>query len=102
MFSLWDEKNFCRSWDETKDWAELLDFSIVQELYRGVWDEELIKDLHKDIRDNNECEGYVVRLADSFHYKDFKNSVGKFVRSYHVHTHGHWMRNAIVPNGLKI
>lgn len=101
MFSLWDEKNFCRSWDETKEWAELLDLSIVQELYRGIWDENLIKSLHKDIRDNNECEGYVVRLVNSFHYKDFKNSAGKFVRSNHVHTHGHWMRNVVVPNGLK-
>mgnify|MGYP001581601443 CR=1 FL=1 len=98
VFSLWDDRNVCRSWDETVEWTELLGLKTVQVLYRGPWDEKLIRSLHKDKRETDECEGYVVRLAGSFHYKDFRQSVGKFVRESHVHTHGHWIRNAMILN----
>ena len=35
-------------------------------------------------------EGYVVRLAGSFHYRAFRRSVAKFVRKNHVQTDDHW------------
>lgn len=101
MFSIWNEKNFCLSWDETVEWAQLLGLPTVPVIYDGIWDEKTIKGLYTPKYDGNECEGYVVRLADAFPYRDFKYAVGKYVRKNHVVTHGHWMRQQIVPNKLK-
>ena len=46
-------------------------------------------------------EGYVIRVADSFSYQDFKRCVAKFVRMGHIQTTKHWMRGQpIEPNTL--
>lgn len=89
-FSLWDDKNVCLSWDETLEYFELIGVKSVKVLYDGVYDECKIKKLY-DEKMYDTCEGYVIRLADSFHYKDFHKSVMKFVRSGHVQTSKHWM-----------
>jgi hypothetical protein len=99
LFSVWDAMNICLSWDETIEWAELLGLPVVPVLYRGPWDvraAEMIADetLH------NGGEGIVVRSAGSFHYSEFRHTVGKFVRANHVQTHGHWMRMRLEPNTL--
>lgn len=100
LFSIWNEKNICLSWSETLEWAELLGFKVVTPLYIGKWDEALVQAAHRPMLDGDECEGYVVRVARAFHYRAFRSVVGKFVRAQHVHTHGHWMRQAIEVNGL--
>lgn len=47
-------------------------------------------------------EGYVVRLADSFPFRDFKKYIGKFVRKGHFQTTKHWMRGQqIITNKLR-
>jgi hypothetical protein len=46
-------------------------------------------------------EGIVVRIEDEFPYSDFRRVVAKYVRKGHVQTHGHWMRQRIVPNRLQ-
>jgi hypothetical protein len=99
-FSVWNEKNQCLSWDDTLDWFLLLNIPHVPILYDGIWDEEKIKSLwRKD--DWDQHEGYVVRIADSFSYGEFKHKMAKFVRSRHVHTAKHWMHGQpIVPNRL--
>jgi len=97
LFSVWDEKNRCLSWDETVEWAELLGLSHVRVLYRGLWNEGEIRSLRVDAE---KSEGYVVRLAESFSYDDFKVSMGKWVRPHHVQTDQHWMYAEIVPNQL--
>lgn len=101
LFSIWNEKNISLSWDEMVMWAELLEIPIVPVLYRGPWDEALIRGLYRPDFNGDECEGYVVRVTRTFAYREFPNVIGKFVRAQHVHTHGHWMREAVVPNGLK-
>jgi hypothetical protein len=101
LFSVWNEKNYCLSWDETKEWAQLLELSTVPELYRGKWDEELIKKLYTPTFQDNECEGYVVRLVESFYYADFNKKAAKYVRARHVSTDRHWMQNEVVANTLK-
>lgn len=98
VFSVWNEKNECLSWEETKEWAALLDFPMVPVLYAGVWDEEKVRNLYRPEFGGNECEGYVVRLAESFHYRDFRKAVGKYVRESHVRTHAHWMNQRIEVN----
>lgn len=101
LFAVWDEQNYCLPWDEVVEWGKLLDLTVCPIIYRGTWNEELIRNLHRDTYNGDECEGYVVRLAEKFHYKDFRNCVGKYVRKNHVRTHGHWMRQAMIPNEVK-
>jgi len=99
LFSVWNDENVALSWDETLEWANLLSVETVPELYRGEYDSKVIKQLTTDI-DTDTQEGYVIRLADSFRFEDFDQSMGKWVRNGHVQTDQHWMHAPIVPNGL--
>ena len=101
LFSVWNERNVCLNWADTTVWSELLDIPLVPVLYSGIWDEAVIKTLHKPEVDGQEREGFVVRLQDSFTYGDFRRSVAKFVRPQHVQTNQHWMRTETVKNKLK-
>ncbi len=77
-FSIWNDKNECLSWDETQQYFELLGITPVSVLYRGVYDEKIIRALYSKELDMK-MEGYVIRLADKFSYGNFKSSVAKFV-----------------------
>ena len=98
-FSTWDDFNKALSWGETLDYFEMLGICPVPVLYSGIWDEIAIRNLSKGM-DLDGAEGYVVRLADSFHYDNFSTSVAKFVRKNHVQTNKHWRTQAFVPNVL--
>lgn len=100
LFSIWNEINECLSWDETTEWAELLGVKTVPVLYRGIYNEELIKNLwNESMRDIR--EGYVIRTSNSFPFRDFRKWVMKFVRTNHVTTETHWRHKKIQPNKLK-
>jgi hypothetical protein len=103
MFSIWDDRNVCLSWKETEEWAELLGFTLVPVIYKGIWDMEVIEDLNKHMeRHPDTIEGYVVRLSREFHYSEFRNVCGKYVRRDHVNNnHGHWTAQKIIKNELK-
>ena len=103
MFSIWDERNICLSWNETEEWAELLGFTLVPVFYKGIWDMDVINELNKRMETNMDTiEGYVVRLAREYHYSEFKNICGKYVRKNHVQlNHGHWAQSKITKNELK-
>jgi hypothetical protein len=96
-FSLWDADNRCLSWTETAEWFELLGIHTPPILYRGIWDETLLRSFNIDAQNS---EGYVVRLASAFAHHNFAQSVGKWVRPHHVQTDQHWMFARIKPNGL--
>jgi hypothetical protein len=98
-FSIWDADNQALSWEDTVDYFAMLGITPVPMLYSGVWDEVVIRNLSKSLN-LVEAEGYVVRLADSFHYDNFSTSVAKFVRKGHVQTDKHWRSQQFVPNGL--
>lgn len=100
VFSIWNEKNECLGWDETVEFAKILGLAMVPELYRGIWDEEKIKEVGGNL-DLTKDEGYVVRLAERFSYGAFKNSLAKFVRKEHVGTNHHWMMTATEKNTIK-
>jgi hypothetical protein len=88
-FSVWNEKNECLAWDETVEWFNLLGMVHVPVLFHGLYENFS----HKDIWNSSmsaEHEGYVIRLSDSFHYRNFRNSLGKYVRKNHVQTIQHW------------
>lgn len=126
VFSIWDDKDMCLSWDDTIFWAmmfensmqtdgmltgptKLLDRSqlimpVVPVLYDGIWDEEKIKNLYRPEIDGNQMEGFVVRTADSFHYSQFRRNVAKYVdgkfREHLNNSHGHWRHSALEKNVL--
>jgi|CXWL01.1.fsa_nt_gi hypothetical protein len=101
VFSIWNDKNACLSWDETIEWCGLFGLKHVPVLYRGVWDEKLIRSLYKDKYGDNEMEGYVVRVARSFEYGEFRKVAAKYVRSGHVTTSHNWKRQQVIPNELE-
>jgi len=98
LFSVWDENNMSLSWDDTLAWAGHLGVPTPRPLYRGFWNEALIRALPV----NPEItEGYVVRTLAGFPYDGFQDHVAKYVRSGHVQTDAHWMHGAVTPNGLR-
>ena len=97
VFSIWNEKNECLSWDDTEDWCKLLGLTLVPVLYRGIFDENFLRNYKINTKIQ---EGYVIRLASSFQYEDFETSVAKWVRDGHVQTDEHWMDKPVIPNKL--
>lgn len=102
VFSIWNEKNECLSWDETLEWINLLGLTPCPILYEGPWDEKLIKKLYKSEHNGDPCEGFVVRNRKSFHYKDFRHNVAKYVsESFVIDQNKHWKRKMVLPNELR-
>lgn len=98
VFNVWDG-DVCLSWDEIVEWCELLGLHHVPVLYRGIYDEELIKSLWDETM-ADDVEGYVIRHEGRIHRSDFANKVSKFVRQNHVRTDEHWMFKEVEPNKL--
>lgn len=97
-FSVWIEDR-CLSWDETMEYFSILGIASVPVIWRGIYDEEQIKALYDPKKDWDTCEGYVVRLASDFTYRDFRKSVAKYVRPGHVQTaKHHWKSQTVIPN----
>lgn len=99
-FSVWDEKNWTLSWDDTEEFFELLSIESVPVVYRGPYEDAIIQAL-ADKLDTEKEEGLVVRLARAFRYEDFAESVAKWVRKGHVQTDEHWMHGPVIPNKLR-
>lgn len=100
VFSVWNERNECLSWDDTVEWAQLLGFPTVPVLYQGPWDIETVLHLWSDL-DRDEMEGYVVRTAEGFPLREFRSRVAKLVRADHVTSERHWkVGRALEKNGL--
>ena len=101
LFSVWNDRNVCLSWDETEKLAHRLHIPTVPVLYRGIWDEQAVKACYtRQSNCGGEQEGYVVRLTNSFDYEDFRSSLAKFVRKNHVQTDEHWLSRPVEPNEL--
>jgi hypothetical protein len=96
-FSIWDATNTCLSWDDTLEWFTLLGITPVPVLYRGTFSQRMLESFafHLDLE---RTEGFVVRLTNGFSYRQFPNSVAKWVRSNHVQTPQHWKSQAVIPN----
>jgi len=104
--SIWNDENLCLAWDDTTMYFTLLGITPVPELWRGVWSprtERWLRDgaLAAETHAGDPLEGYVVRLAGPIRYRDFSDSVAKYVRAHHVQTTDRWSRDQIVPNRLR-
>ena len=67
---LLDDANTILSWDDTMEFAQLLDITTVPVIYKGPWNEEEIKTMG-----------------------DYGKNVAKYVRKGHIQTDDHWMKN---------
>jgi hypothetical protein len=100
-FSMWNSDNVCLSWDDTLEWFKLIGITPVPTLYRGLWNEQFIRDSCDKSVCRDDFEGYVVRIADAFDFDSFQGFVAKFVRKNHIQTDEHWMQSELIPNKLK-
>jgi len=99
VFSVWNEKNRCLGWEQTVEWSALLDLPTVPVLYRGPWNEAQIH-RHDMALSAHSKEGYVVRVAGEFFFRDFRRVVAKFVKAGHNQTGHGWNRQRVIPNRL--
>lgn len=81
VFSIWNDKNICLNWNETKEWCNLLNLEMVPVIYEGIYDKDRILNLFSDINKNTNHEGFVVRNSNEFNYCNFRINVAKFVNS---------------------
>jgi len=99
VFSIWNEKNVCLSWDETLVYCELLGLKHVPIFYDGLWNEKIRELYQSTTFQDDELEGYVIRIADEFSYGNFRKSIAKYVRKNHIQDVVHnWKHQPIVQN----
>jgi len=109
VFGIYDDRNYCLSWDDTVEYATMLGLPTVPVLYRGPWDEEKVRACWTGdsvASPGDLQEGYVVRVAAGFPYDAqdegaFSKYTAKYVRAEHVQTDEHWLEKPVVPNLLK-
>lgn len=103
VFSVWDQRNVCLSWDETVRWAERIAMPTVPVLYRGPWNDRHVRDTaERAVAEGH--EGIVVRPAGEFPFTAFASHVAKYVRPGHVQTPPDWPRKWLrtrEANGLR-
>lgn len=100
VFGIWDEANYCLSWDDTELWCQLFVLTPVPvraRLCAAEW--EQWKATQKGVEEPG-VEGYVVRTRWGFHASEFSTRVGKWVRPGHVQTSDHWMNQPMIQNQL--
>jgi hypothetical protein len=103
IYSIWDENNICLDWDTTEMWCELLELTPAPLFYRGSYSSSKIMEVFDDYRNHrakDNVEGFVVRNAKQFHYKDFDQNIAKWVRAGHVKTDEHWTEKWIKGFGI--
>lgn len=112
VFGIYDQDNRCMAWKDVEEFCELLGLHTVPVLYRGIWDEKLVRErwtgvgtfptfTSPDQSRPCEAEGFVVRVAASFPHSEFTNHCAKWVRANHVQTDAHWTAAPVSPNLLK-
>jgi hypothetical protein len=101
VFEQLTDTDLCWSWDRTVDFCKEIGLETVPVLYRGPWDRKAIDACMTGVsKFGGFQEGYVVRNAKEYEYKDFQLNVVKYVRAHHVTTDEHWATNW-TPNKLK-
>ena len=112
VFGIYDENNQCIAWDDVEAFCQLCNLRTVPVLYRGIWDENLIRERWTGVGafptfvsphqgERCQAEGYVVRATEAFPHAEFTKHCAKWVRSHHVQTDENWLTRPVVPNLLK-
>jgi hypothetical protein len=93
IYSIWDENNNCLSWKQTLEWCNLLRVKPIPVIYDGIYSQQAIIQAFNEYSTSahDPVEGFVVRRADGFSYKEFSGSVAKFVSNrFQINTTKHW------------
>jgi hypothetical protein len=103
LLSIWDESNVRLPYDEMMEYATILDLPTPKVLYRGVFDEKILRKIASEM-DLDKSEGYVVTVTDAVNESDIQHSIAKFVRNDHCQPNKdgiveHWIKNTY-PNKL--
>jgi hypothetical protein len=103
LFNIWNEVNVALSWDETLEYAELLDLIVVPTFFRDIWEPEKIQSAFEKYceKSKDPVEGYVLRLVSPISMHNYKNATAKWVRKNHVQTSEFWMTQSVIPNELE-
>ncbi len=102
VFSIWNGDN-ALTWDDTKEWCQLLGLPTVPVLYHGLWDEAVCNEIISGL-DLQRQEGIVVRPEGTFGSEQIASKtgvMGKWVRKGHVTTDEHWMDKPVEWNMLQ-
>ena len=97
--SFWN-KTTCLSWQDTLDFFNTALIIHVPVIHIGIFNENMLKNLAKEIKKDRQKEGFVVRISNSFDMKDFDKYVCKWVRKGHVQTSKFWLNETIIKNKL--
>jgi hypothetical protein len=101
LFGIADQSNIALSWNEVKQYGNILGLYTAPILYMGAYDEISIRNSQPSTSAFGGCvEGYVVRNASNFSMNDFSKNVAKFVRANHIQSKDHWMYSPIITNKL--
>lgn len=95
----WMKEGEVQPWDATLARFGALGVTPVPTLYRGPYHAGLLAATAAAL-DLERQEGFVVRVAGGFPEADMPSRMGKYVRAGHVQSDVHWMKAALVPNGL--
>lgn len=103
VFGVFDTRyNLWLSWPEVEHWAERLGFVTTP-----VVEETAIEDKHQFVQHFTEVaerivdeghEGIIIRWKFPFHYGQFGEALGKYVRPNHVQTDEHWSHQEVERN----
>ena len=99
VFNIW-EKGRRLQWDDMVEYCNMLELQTVPVLWRGIWNEEKIKELANTLNPKTQ-EGFVIQVTRSIVASEWKKCSTKYVRKGHVQTDDKlWMLKPVVPNGL--
>lgn len=96
--------NYSLSWQETKTIFDKIGISYPNIIYEGIYDKKKILERFESYKTQKDrkVEGFVIRLEDSFLYKDFSKSVAKYVcDDFEITSSKHWRYEAKTLNQLK-
>ena len=100
VISVWNEHNDCLSWNDTIEFCKKNNLTLVKEVYRGIYDRDIIKNLAEE-QISKDQEGLVIRSLKGFSYDTFGSNTAKYVRSSHIKTDRHWSFGIIQKNQLR-
>jgi hypothetical protein len=100
-FAVFENNNYCLSYQDMVIFLRTVIYKDLPDkwkaptnpkiIYRNIFDRNAIEPIEIN---PDTTEGYVVRTEEGFHYDDFHLHVAKYVRSGHVQTDEHWLKNA--------
>jgi len=101
IFSIWED-NKCLSWEDTKYKCNEFGLKTVPTYKICEFNEKELRKLQIKEFENDVCEGYVIRNAESFNFDDFNKNIAKYVNPTFQIQGDHWTKNNIIKNELKL